>query len=719
MSNENNNNDDEDLQTKTISNLKDKEILKVSYNLNPVNKNNKKRISNLEISKKMPILEDTDSASPEKTSKELKKNLTKRTKTAKKKKKKKKKEAEPVLLTEVKPELIPKKVEEEKKESIEHKFLREKLEKLNFSKGLRIGIDSGFEKINMNIRENIENNFNIRDKKINLDNIINKNNKKNIELNTGKNGILYNINKESILRLKHLKQNEKNIKKKLDKIEESQKMLESEEPIKNDKVNINVRNNNLKKINSMKNELLVKLRYNSSIISEVIDKDKNINRNLLIQNYNNHTNKTETGYTKHFSLSEDQEKFNKYLLKKQEEEKLQREKIQNALKRSNSKKSKEIEINEQKLLERQKEHLNELKKKEKDFFNKLKEKNNLLFEKSIKNIDKNLKRQTKDYLFYQVKQKFETNEKKLVDKVNMIKKDSLVTKEELEELANKRNERKKILEEGLSERKLNLIKMWQQRSQKLPIYKHPLVNILEDEELDVMEDEQEKQEQKEKNEISKKTFQPPKVKINKELKRLREKKLLMSNKDSVTQTEIQNKKRFMKNLDFMANIIEAAKEENLEKNKLKNNKNIKTEKNNETKNKIRITKSLDSNENKKKHNYLLHPKPEKPIDYLKEIFKGKKGNKLIKEKKEQGVGEIMADLNEESNTIKGRNQIMDTLDMIKSKTSAIEQKVTEKKDIMKVKGGYINNTNIGDEVGNLLIESIQTKLSLLNKLKGK
>ena len=719
MSNENNNNDDEDLQTKTISNLKDKEILKVSYNLNPVNKNNKKRISNLEISKKMPILEDTDSASPEKTSKELKKNLTKRTKTAKKKKKKKKKEAEPVLLTEVKPELIPKKVEEEKKESIEHKFLREKLEKLNFSKGLRIGIDSGFEKINMNIRENIENNFNIRDKKINLDNIINKNNKKNIELNTGKNGILYNINKESILRLKHLKQNEKNIKKKLDKIEESQKMLESEEPIKNDKVNINVRNNNLKKINSMKNELLVKLRYNSSIISEVIDKDKNINRNLLIQNYNNHTNKTETGYTKHFSLSEDQEKFNKYLLKKQEEEKLQREKIQNALKRSNSKKNKEIELNEQKILERQKEHLNELKKKEKDFFNKLKEKNNLLFEKSIKNIDKNLKRQTKDYLFYQVKQKFETNEKKLVDKINMIKKDSLVTKEELEELANKRNERKKILEEGLSERKLNLIKMWQQRSQKLPIYKHPVVNILEDEELDVMEDEQEKQEQKEKNEISKKTFQPPKVKINKELKRLREKKLLMSNKDSVTQTEIQNKKRFMKNLDFMANIIEAAKEENLEKNKLKNNKNIKTEKNNETKNKIRITKSLDSNENKKKHNYLLHPKPEKPIDYLKEIFKGKKGNKLIKEKKEQGVGEIIADLNEESKTIKGRNQIMDTLDMIKSKTSAIEQKVTEKKDIMKVKGGYINNTNIGDEVGNLLIESIQTKLSLLNKLKGK
>ena len=537
-------------------------------------------------------------------------------------------------------------------------------------------------------------------------------------MNSIKGGIIYNINKESIIRLKHLRQNEKNIMKKLDKIEESQKMIESEEPIKNDCVNINVRNNNLKKINSMKNELLVKLRYNSSIISEVIDKDKNINRNLLIQNYNNHTNKTEIGsYTKQFSLSEDQEKFNKYLMKKQEEEKLQREKIQNELKRSNSKKNKQIKLNEEKILERQKEHLNELKKKEKDFFNKLKEKNNLLFEKSIKNIDKTIKRQTKDYFFYQVKQKYENNEKKLVDKVNMIKKDSLVTKQELEELANKRYERKKILEEGLTERKLNLIKMWQHRSQKLPLYKHPVVNVLEDEELDIIEDEQEKLEQKEKNKEIKKNYQPPKVKINLQLKKIREKKFLMSNKDSVTQTESENKKRFLKNLDFMANIIEAAKEENLEKNKSKNN-NIKTEKNLNSKVGIKLTKSLDTSENKKRHNYQLHPKPEKPIDYLKEVFKGKKMNKY-KEKKETGVGNVLAELNTESTTIKGRNQIMDTLDMIKSKTTAIEQKVNEKKEVMKVKGGYINNTNIGDEVGDLLIESIQNKISLLNKLKGK
>ena len=56
------------------------------------------------------------------------------------------------------------------------------------------------------------------------------------------------------------------------------------------------------------------------------------------------------------------------------------------MKRSNNKKNKEIKLNEEKLIEKQKEHLNELKKREKEFFNKLKEKNNLLIEKSIMNI---------------------------------------------------------------------------------------------------------------------------------------------------------------------------------------------------------------------------------------------------------------------------------------------------------------------------------------------
>ena len=723
MSNENNINDDEEMKTKTTLSRKEQESNKNTNNANSTEKNKKilrRRFSNLYNGRASLLIEDpTESNNFEKMKKDLKRGLTKRVPNPKKKKgkKAKKKEQEPVLLTEVK-QLVPK--IEEKKESVTHKFLREKLEKLNFSKNLQTGINSGFDKINLDIKDNLVDKINIKDKKINLETIIN-NKRKIPELNLGKNGITYNLNKQSILRLKHLKADEKYIKKRLNKIEESEKLIKSEEPIKNDVIALNIRNNNLKKYSSMKNELLFKLKYNSSIISDVLDKDKVLNRNLLMQNYNNHTNNIELdNFSKQFSLSEDQEKFNKYLIKKQQEEQLKREQFQNELKKSSEKKTKEIELNEKKIWEKQKEHINELKKKEKEFLNKLKEKNNLILEKSIKNIDKSQRRQTKDYLFYQVKQRFDNNEKKLVDKVNMIKKDSLVTKEELDDLANKRNERKKILEENVEERKIKLIKMWKERNKQLPLYKHPVLGMIEDEKLDIMEDEQEKQEQKENNERIKKNYQPPKVKIDLQLKQIVEKRITMSHKDKVMETEINNKNRLMKNLNFMANIIEVAKEENLAKNKsVKKSRNIKTEKEKEKekKDKIKIAKSLDSSENKKRFNYHLHPKPEKPIDYLKEIMKGKKGNQKG-EKKEQGVGEMLAELSDD-NKINGRNQIIDTLDMIKSKTDAIDKKVSEKKEVMKVKGGYINNTNIGDEVGDLLIESIQTKLSLLNKLKGK
>ena len=43
------------------------------------------------------------------------------------------------------------------------------------------------------------------------------------------------------------------------------------------------------------------------------------------------------------------------------------------------------------------------------------------------------------------KENFENNEKKLIDKVNMQKKDPLVTQEEIKELSKKINEQKKIL----------------------------------------------------------------------------------------------------------------------------------------------------------------------------------------------------------------------------------------------------------------------------------
>ena len=58
---------------------------------------------------------------------------------------------------------------------------------------MQTGINSGFDKINLDIKDDLVDKINIKDKKINLETIIN-NKRKIPELNLGKNGITYNLN---------------------------------------------------------------------------------------------------------------------------------------------------------------------------------------------------------------------------------------------------------------------------------------------------------------------------------------------------------------------------------------------------------------------------------------------------------------------------------------------------------------------------------------------
>ena len=52
---------------------------------------------------------------------------------------------------------------------------------------------------------------------------------------------------------------------------------------------------------------------------------------------------------------------------------------------------------------------------------------------------------------------------------------------------------------------------------------------------------------------------------------------------------------------------------------------------------------------------------------------------------------------------------------IKYQIERIETKYKRGKELLKLKGGYINNENFGDEVNELLINSIKGKLVLIEK----
>ena len=309
----------------------------------------------------------------------------------------------------------------------------------------------------------------------------------------------------------------------------------------------------------------------------------------------------------------------------------------------------------------------------------------------------------KDYRYYQLKEKFENNEKKLIDKINMIKKDPLVTQEEIKELSKKIKAQKKLLSEDAEDKKKQLMKLWSYRSQTLPAYKHPLTIRIEEELAQKMQKDEDDKKKKECNDLEKRNYKPPKVNTSEKLKNLREIRKNKIDRESVILTELNNKKRIDK---FKFTPIVSPK----------NLKVIKDELDNELNNLVEFDiKSMLQKKKKKilKPIKILHPKPDKPIDYLTQMILNKEKNKSNGENKENKEQKNKLNIENEEN-----GNIIDTIKMVKAHSENIDNKVQQKKQMLKLNGGYLNNPKLGDEVGDLLIESIQAKLNIMNKLNG-
>ena len=92
--------------------------------------------------------------------------------------------------------------------------------------------------------------------------------------------------------------------------------------------------------------------------SRIINSDNNNSKMLTLDNATK---------TIHYCLSKDQENFNRHLLEIQKEQNYYRDKALKDLKISNKKKIKELELNENMKIQKQKNHLEELRNKKKFF----------------------------------------------------------------------------------------------------------------------------------------------------------------------------------------------------------------------------------------------------------------------------------------------------------------------------------------------------------------
>ena len=573
-------------------------------------------------------------------------------------------------------------------------FLKKKLDNVKLPKNLKNDINTGIEKSHLEIHDDFKNDLlNISNKRKTVNEILglNKSNE-NIFLTS-----VDKISKENLKRLKSLKLEEKNIKKNIAKINMNTKLLEDGLSLKNNIVDENIRKSQLKNMIDLKENFINKLIRVNQKIESILTEERM-------------SQKVKKKYDLEI-LDEAQEEYNSHLKKLKEEQNKNRAKFNSDLKIAYEKHQKfcdQLELEKSGKLEKL---IKERKETERKAILKRKKEADEILEKSKKYLNEKFTKKNNDYRYYQLKEKFENNEKKLIDKVNMQKKDPLVTQEEIKELSKKIKEQKKILVEDAEEKKKQLIKLWSYRSQTLPTYKHPLTVKLEEELALKMQQNDENKKKKECNDLEKRNYQPPKVVQSQKLKSQRETRKDKVDRESVMQTELNNKKR-LDRLKFTPIVSP------------KNLKIIQEELNQELNNEFEFDiKSILQKKKKKilKPIRILHPKPDKPIDYLTQMIieKEKNKNKSMQEKTEDSI-DFKPNIDKKivSRNEKKQENIIDTIKMVKAQTESIDNKVQQKKQILKLNGGYLNNPKLGDEVGDLLIESIQSKLNIMNKLNG-
>ncbi len=183
--------------------------------------------------------------------------------------------------------------------------------------------------------------------------------------------------------------------------------------------------------------------------------------------------------------------------------------------------------------------------------------------------------------------------------------------------------------------------------------------------------------------------------------------------ESVKATQLNNKKRLDNFVAIQPKIVrKKSKSPTMTRNR--SSPKFNNDENNTIENNVNNIKIYDKKSGKKylKPIYILHPKPEKPIDYLKEL-KEKRNMSTELENKKKSIN-----FDDLFNSDAKNENIIESLEVAKIRTKSIDRKVERKKEIINSNGGYLKNPYLAGEIGDLLVESIQAKLELMNKLGG-
>ena len=469
-------------------------------------------------------------------------------------------------------------------------------------------------------------------------------------------------------------------------------------------VETNIINNELKKLKANENNLMEKLESVKQQIITLINNEKKIDRKNNIKEFLDRINSEGT-----FNYSTKTKILESEISKSRQKQHLDLEK---------AKAKKEDEYNKKREQEKKmkEEFIRDFRRKEQEIIHKRK----LEVDEKMKEAKKYAKNTTnfdpKNYLYNRLANKFEESEKKILDKQKLEKK-KISGIEEISIIKRRIIECKYELEKRRIEKTNQMKQLWHSRS--VAVAKYPSNILKQLNEIDSKKLEEKEQQKMKKVILSKEKERY--VKENVSLPPISEKLKIEREKRLYTYLSMEGKERVKcikneidKKIKNKYSIVEENILKRLENKKINKEKRAKSRGKDESK--MLIKSASDANilhyNNLKIKNLFgqsLSPKKirmKKPneINYLEQLRKERKI-----------YSKNIIDWDKEIKSIK--NNKRGNIDNIKRQIEYIDEKFKMEKDLIRIKGGYLNNQELGNNMNNMIINSIKGKLALIENMQ--
>ena len=601
--------------------------------------------------------------------------------------------------------------EENTKKMIEIKpretYLKDKIDKMKYNNHLLSGINNGMDELLKSVKKDIfSKKVLLKDAPNNMEKYINK----SFDIGSNNKEANYNL-KNKYKTIKELKIEKDNLNKKLIQLIENENLIDN----KNNSefiVEQNLKEKIKKDVNAQKKKIIQKIENINEKIKDVILNEEDIN-NKKQENLKNFID----NFERDKEIIEIRTK--KYLKEKKERKK----RMANDLNQIAEKRKKELEDKDKKEKEKKEKMINQLKREAKEIENKHSKEVGAKFLLYKPYINEKVEGTSKRYLFMQKYEQFLKNEKSLIDKENFNRKKKMkhITNEELEEFNNKMDKKREEKQLVIDKKMEKLLEDWNERKKTIPEYVSPFSENAYKAITKNVQEFQDKKDRLKALNIKKQEFGKNDVKqpqINKDLEKQRLELIdnLNSKKIFLEKDTLQHRKRkgriLLKKPDpnkpskysWKLKILNTSDNEiSIEKSLIKKPKDY------------RLSASVEKTPNKL---------PSIKIDYLKEMIKEKENKENAKLNSsnnlltEGNYAKISAKKWEKLiNKKNGNNSIVDNINSAKNKIELLQLKAIQSEKLLNAQDPNSKDPELNKKVTNLIIDSIEAKLSLLNQMK--